>query len=140
MKNVVRAVVAATCLVVAGCANDGPTAGPAESPTGLVNSPDAGGSRPGASPPIVNIVAADNRFDPVLIEVAPGTEVVWENRGRNEHDLLSEFAFGAVAADFQPGEEYRHVFTEPGEYPYYCTIHGTQEVGMIGVIVVTDTA
>jgi plastocyanin len=32
------------------------------------------------------------------------------------------------------------VFTEPGEYPYHCTIHGTTTVGMIGTVVVTDQA
>jgi plastocyanin len=32
---------------------------------------------------------------------------------------------------------YSHVFTEPGEYPYYCTAHGTKTRGMIGKIVVT---
>ena len=45
-----------------------------------------------------------------------------------------------AAADFQPGDEYRYVFTEPGEYPYHCTIHGTHDIGMIGTVVVTDTA
>jgi plastocyanin len=38
--------------------------------------------------------------------------------------------------EFQPGDEYRHVFSEPGEYRYYCTIHGTAEVGMVGTVVV----
>lgn len=90
----------------------------------------------------MTVIAADNRFDPVRIEVAPGTEVVWVNRGRNDHDLTSdsEAEFGAVAADFKPGDEYRFVFAEPGEYPYHCKIHGTSEIGMIGTIVVTEPA
>ena len=73
--------------------------------------------------------------------IAPGTEVVWVNRGRNEHDLISDssMAFGAVAANFAPGDEYRFVFTEPGEFPYHCTIHGTSEIGMVGTIVVTES-
>jgi plastocyanin len=88
----------------------------------------------------VTVQAIDNTFRPDRIEVAPGTEVVWVNRGRNDHDLFAELGFGVTAAEFKPGDEYRHVFTEPGEYPYYCTIHGTPDVGMTGTIVVTDTA
>jgi plastocyanin len=90
----------------------------------------------------VTVIAADNRFEPQDLEIAPGTEVVWVNRGRLDHDLISDSAteFGAVAADFKPGDEYRFVFTEPGEYPYHCTIHGTAEIGMIGTIVVTEAA
>jgi plastocyanin len=29
------------------------------------------------------------------------------------------------------------VFTEPGIYAYYCSIHGTDVVGMVGSITVT---
>ena len=85
----------------------------------------------------MTVVAADNRFDPIRIEIAPGTEVVWVNQGRNDHDLMTDFGFGVTANEFHPGDEYRHVFTEPGEFPYYCTIHGTADFGMIGTVVVT---
>ncbi len=88
----------------------------------------------------VTVQAIDNTFRPDRIEIAPGTEVVWVNRGRNDHDLMTDLGFGVTAAEFGPGDEYRHVFTEPGEYPYYCTIHGTPDVGMTGTVVVTDTA
>ena len=30
------------------------------------------------------------------------------------------------------------VFDEPGEYPYYCTLHGTETAGMVGTIRVVD--
>jgi plastocyanin len=140
VKSLIRAVavVAAACALTAGCADDGPSpveAGEQPGPT------DAVGSSVVATE-TVTVQAIDNTFRPDRIEIAPGTEVVWVNRGRNEHDLLSDsdLEFGAVAADFQPGDEYRYVFTEPGEYPYHCTIHGTHEIGMTGTVVVTDTA
>jgi plastocyanin len=140
VKSVIRAVavVAAAGALATGCADDGP------SPVEAVEQPgptDAMGSSV-APAETVTVQAIDNTFRPDRIEVAPGTEVVWVNGGRNEHDLLSDsdLEFGAVAADFQPGDEYRYVFTEPGEYPYHCTIHGTTTVGMIGTVVVTDQA
>lgn len=93
---------------------------------------------------VVPVIALDNSFRPQTVEAKVGDEVVWENRGRNEHDVLSiegtladGTAWGVTVDDFQPGDIYAHVFTEPGEYRYYCTIHGSSEVGMIGTVVVT---
>jgi plastocyanin len=129
------AAVVAACAVVAGCANDGPRPFQEGQPVGS--------AVPSLSAPptvTVTVQAIDNSFRPDRVEIAPGTEVVWVNRGRNDHDVLSDFDFGVAAADFRPGDEYRYVFTEPGEYPYYCTIHGTPEIGMVGTIVVTDAA
>jgi plastocyanin len=120
VKRAFRVVVVTASLVATGCANDGP--------------PKAAPAEP------VTVQAADNRFDPERIEVAPGTEVIWVNNGRNDHDIVTDLGFGVVSSEFKPGDEYRHVFTEPGEYPYYCTIHGTADIGMIGTVVVTDTA
>jgi plastocyanin len=142
--------VAAT--VLAACADDGPQPLDAAQPerTGSTPAPRstpapaptpdtaADGSEPAGQ--TVTVQSIDNTFRPDRIEVAPGTEVVWVNRGRNEHDIASDSGFGVAAADFQPGDEYRHVFTEPGEYPYHCTIHGTATVGMMGTVVVTDQA
>ena len=128
--------VAAVSLVATGCADDGPQP---------VQAGQATGSTEPAESPVtpnetVTVQAIDNTFRPDRIEIAPGTEVVWVNGGRNDHDLMTDLGFGVTAAKFGPGAEYRHVFTEPGEYPYYCTIHGTPQVGMIGTVVVTDTA
>ena len=137
VKHTFRAVtvVVAASVFATGCADDGPrpvVAGQPDLPAATVDDTSA---------PVrtVTVEAIDNTFRPDRIEITPGTEVVWVNRGRNDHDLMTEFGFGVTAAAFGPGEEYRHVFTEPGEYPYYCTIHGTPEIGMIGSVVVTDT-
>jgi plastocyanin len=88
----------------------------------------------------VVVLGVDNTFREETIEIEAGTEVLWENRGRNDHNLLpaDEAAdWGAQTDDFLPGDEYAHVFDTPGEYPYYCSIHGTAEVGMIGTVIVT---
>ena len=98
---------------------------------------------PGVEPTgvLVPIAALDNSFRPEVVEVSVGDEVVWENRGINEHDVLflqdSASPFGVEVADFQPGDFYSHVFAEPGEYHYYCSIHGNETVGMVGTVVVT---
>ena len=90
---------------------------------------------------LVPVIGLDNSFRPQVVEVEVGDEVVWENRGINEHDVLfvqdSASPFGVEVADFQPGDFYSHVFTEPGEFHYYCSIHGNETVGMVGTVVVT---
>ncbi|MEZ5298789.1 MAG: plastocyanin/azurin family copper-binding protein [Ilumatobacteraceae bacterium] len=90
---------------------------------------------------LVPVIALDNSFRPEVIEVEVGDEVVWENRGLNEHDVLyvqdSAADFGVEVADFQPGSIYSHVFTEAGEFHYYCSIHGNETVGMVGTVIVT---
>lgn len=87
----------------------------------------------------VEVSAIDNTFRPEEIEVAAGTEVLWTNDGRNVHNVLpvEGEAWGVEVTDFEPGDEYRRRFTEPGTYPYYCSLHGTTEAGMIGTVVVT---
>jgi len=136
------AAVAMTASLLGACNSDGPD-GPDASAEG------AGGLAPAAPPTtvtavqpngvIVNVAALDNHFQPESIEVAVGTEVLWENRGRNEHDVLPADAgeeWGVEKPAFDPGDTYGHVFTTPGTFAYYCSIHGTAKAGMIGTVVV----
>jgi plastocyanin len=92
--------------------------------------------------PSVTVQALDNSFRAQDLTVVAGTEVIWENVGRNDHNVipvgdLEATAWGVLTADFAPKATYAHVFTEPGTYAYYCTIHGTDTAGMIGSITVT---
>lgn len=88
----------------------------------------------------VEVLALDNSFREETIEIEAGTEVVWDNRGRNDHDVLptdESQDWGVEVEAFAPGDTYATIFDTPGEYPYYCSIHGTKDVGMIGTVIVT---
>ena len=87
---------------------------------------------------VVPVVALDNTFRPDVVEIEVGDEVLWENRGLNDHDVLYVDGddWGIEVEGFGPGAAYAHVFTEPGEYRYYCSIHGNETVGMTGTIIV----
>lgn len=87
----------------------------------------------------VHVLALDNTFRPVHIDIAAGTEVIWENRGRNDHDVVPAEAtdWGVTKQDFPPGALYSRVFAEAGEVSYYCSIHGTTTAGMTASITVT---
>jgi plastocyanin len=163
---VVGAPLLATLVMVlglAGCADDANDQAvqarrPAASPWELrrrTTGPDPEGSTsatssPPTTPPVstqsvaptgvvVTVIALDNSFRPAVVEIAVGDEVLWENRGLNEHNVLrvEGGGWGVEVEDFQPGDVYSHVFTEPGEYRYYCSIHGSTDVGMVGTVLVT---
>ena len=88
---------------------------------------------------VVDVVALDNTFRPEQVEIVAGTEIRWENRGRNDHDVVpggDVLDWGVDIAGFAPGDDYSRLFDTPGEYRYFCSIHGTEDVGMIGTIVV----
>lgn len=155
---------ATSLLFAAACADDGPavtTQGGSPPPTSALQpahapesdqEPSAPEQEPSATVGAsVRVQTLDNSFRPEVVEIAVGTEVVWTNDGRNDHDVTpsdatpSEVAdgttaWGVTSADFEPGAEYRHVFDAPGEYPYYCSIHGTPDAGQTGLIIVTAAA
>lgn len=146
----------ALAAVTAACADDGPPqsapAAQAVAPPVTADAPPpettaapatdtamAGSTPVGVGEPVL-VLSRDNTFTPEVIEVPVGTEVVWRNGGRTEHDLYpvdSSLGWGVAPEDFPPGSTFSHVFTEPGEYPYYCTIHGTTTRGMVGTVIVT---
>jgi plastocyanin len=123
------ALAAGAMLLVVGCADDG------DSASASTSSPATSVARTGV---VVSVTALDNTFRPDLIEIDVGDEVLWENRGLNDHDVLYVDGddWGVEVEGFGPGAAYAHVFTEPGEYRYYCSIHGNEIVGMVGTVVV----
>lgn len=89
------------------------------------------------------VLALDNNFIPRDIEVVAGTEVVFTNNGRNDHNVVpaddpGATAWGVLEAGFHPTDVYSRVFDRPGTYVYFCTIHGTKKAGMFGTITVTE--
>jgi len=149
---VVTAIVASALASFSACAPDAPDAAGGATPdeaevaitTTVATVPPNGES--------VTVQVLDNSFRPIDFEIVAGTEVVFDNRGRNEHNILpdtvkndaglaellasdsSPSAWGVASTEFAPGEVFSHVFTAPGVYAYYCSIHGVPGVGMYGVI------
>ena len=85
----------------------------------------------------VTVQARDNNFVAPYIEVKAGTAITFTNRGRNQHDVVpvKAGAFPEIPVDaFDPGQSKTLTFDEPGDYPYYCTLHGNKTKGMVGAI------
>ncbi|WP_436794186.1 cupredoxin domain-containing protein [Actinospongicola halichondriae] len=86
------------------------------------------------------ILAVDNVFDPEDTTVEAGTTITFVNAGRNDHNVIPEdedAEWAIPTQDFGPRGTAEYRFTEPGEYRYFCSIHGTIDVGMVGTITVT---
>lgn len=96
----------------------------------------------GRAKPPIKVEVTDNEYTPVLADVVAGQTIVFTNTGRNPHDIVLSDpkkleGFGISLEKFVPGTSYEFAFDLPGEYRYYCSIHGTQKGGgMAGTIVV----
>jgi len=115
--------------LVAGCGSDG------EEPQSSDAPPDATLLEGDA----VEVKAIDNSWQPEEFRVAGGTEITFVNDGQNDHNLVpeDEGADWAIDGDdFHPGDEVSFTFDDPGVYRFYCSIHGTIDAGMPGVLVV----
>lgn len=85
------------------------------------------------------IVMTDNDFAPAVVRVAPGTEVVWRNAGRNPHTVTADDG-SWDSGDIPPGGEYRRRFGAVGLFRYFCVPHGFRRGrGMAGAVVVGKT-
>ncbi len=96
------------------------------------------------------VVEMDNTMTylPASIRVSVGDVVVWRNGGDIVHTVTADpsraelpesvrLPDGAArfdSGDMVPGSEFRHVFTEPGEYRYFCVPH--ERAGMVGTVIV----
>jgi plastocyanin len=87
---------------------------------------------PADSPPVHGVTAVDAKdlkFLPPAIQVPPGTEVTWRFvDGSVPHDVKGD----GFASRPQSRGTFSHRFTQPGEYPYTCSLHA----GMDGRVVV----
>lgn len=89
---------------------------------------------------VIGVAALDNSFRPQIVEISVGDQVSWENRGMNSHNVLSVAGgdWGVTVEDFESGAVFLHQFTQPGEYHYFCSIHGNESIGMVGTVIVTE--
>src|SRR5210317_2637765 len=94
-------------------------------------------------PQVIRVV--DDEFSPKVIRVEPGTTVIWESGGANDHNVIaSDGSWQAISSDYfeygiiTKGDQYEYTFDEPGVYEYYCPYHGTNNKGMVGTVIVGD--
>jgi plastocyanin len=80
------------------------------------------------------VVTIDNfTFSTPSLTVAPGTRVVWTNRDDIPHTVTAaEDPRGLRSPALDTGETYSRVFSAPGTYHYFCSLHPRMQ----GIVVV----
>ena len=134
----------AVVVLASACGSSAKSTG-SSTPSELKNIVDLRAKATGSYPE-VDVTAVDNNFVPAAIRINPGTTVHWENEGRSPHDIspadpsqsFGAKKFGIDASKFVPHAEYEYRFDKPGVYRYFCRLHGSKDLGMIGEVVVGD--
>ncbi len=80
--------------------------------------------------PMVNF-----EFSPVDLAIAAGTTVEWTNQDNAPHTATADDGTQFKSATLGNGERFSFRFDTPGEYAYYCELHGSPGgIGMAGTI------
>jgi plastocyanin len=84
----------------------------------------------------VRISIGDLVFQPSKITVPAGATVLWENPSGEAHTVTADEAV-FDRPRLEPGETFEQQLTQPGVYPYFCSLHGDRGgEGMAGTIIV----
>ncbi len=112
----------------------------------VVAAAPACGGEAGDAPTEIEML--DNTFSPEIFEVAAGEPVRFVNGGAVPHNAIAldgswstEDAYGDLL--MPSGEAAELVIEQPGEYPFFCSLHATQDAdgnwqGMTGTLVVGE--
>ncbi len=69
-------------------------------------------------------VKIDNfSFGPMTLKVAAGTTVTWTNNDDVPHTVVSEDKTTFRSKALDTGDHFSYTFTNPGTYPYFCSVH-----------------
>jgi plastocyanin len=106
-------------LIILACTAAGCSSSPA---------PSSASAQPAA--PGGNTISIKNfAFEPSTLTVKTGTTVTWVNNDGASHTIVSDTGSTASFSSdpFATGASYTFTFTQPGTYPYHCSIHPTMK-------------
>ncbi|MBS0213721.1 MAG: cupredoxin family copper-binding protein [Proteobacteria bacterium] len=76
-----------------------------------------------ATPTPATTVSIDQfAFAPKEITVHPGTTIVWTNHDQTPHMVMARDK-SFTSAGLDTDDSYRHTFTQPGDFSYFCSMH-----------------
>jgi plastocyanin len=89
------------------------------------------------TPPAVrglyDILIPGREFSPSTLIVPVGAKVTWFNRDGEQHTVTSDSNPKLFNGPINPGGSFSYIFTQSGNFSYYCEPHSDQ---MSGVIIV----
>ena len=112
-------------VIIVGCGSD------SSSSTGDLSGKKFGDEQGKQS---VTVDAVDNNFEAPYITVDTGTTVTFVNQGHNRHNVVWVGDTFKASPLLDRGDSVKVTLKEAGDYPYYCSLHGTPTSGMTGGI------
>lgn len=104
-----------------------PTAPPSQQEVASQHQPATGApAHPGG---VVEVAIRDFFFYPALLSVAPGTTVVWVNKGAHPHTVTA-FDGSFDSGVLMPGEAFALTFGGSGRVRYFCEVHPSMTGGV----------
>lgn len=102
-------------------------------------------SGPGVPLRVVKMRDDEPMYQPSSIQIVSGQTVEWENEGLANHSVSDDPARARDPVDAMrppgvrpfssgsilPGGRFRHTFSEPGSYRYFCPTHEADRVGEV---------
>lgn len=77
-----------------------------------------------ATAPAANQIEIRNfMFMPKTLIVPVGAKVTWVNRDEEPHTVVSANGQFAPSKALDSNDHYATIFSKPGTYTYYCTVH-----------------
>jgi plastocyanin len=69
-------------------------------------------------------------FNPASLTVKVGTTVTWTNQDSAPHTVVADD--GSFASQkFSKGESFNFIFTKPGTFQYFCSVHPSMRATVI---------
>jgi plastocyanin len=81
------------------------------------------GATPASIPPgAIKVVMKNTAYAPPDVTVKVGQTVAWVNEDSSQHDVVAnDGSFKSKLLG--PNEVFTFIFSKPGRFPYYCSIH-----------------
>jgi plastocyanin len=108
-------------------------AAPAEEPASPVEGETSG--LPIGDGETVEVAIEDNAFNPATVNISTGDTVKWTNLDTASHTVVGT-GTNFRSEVLNQGDSYEFLFTDAGNYDYYCSIHPD----MRGTVVVQEKA
>ena len=90
---------------------------------GMVLSFGSAHAAPPADPPEQQVTIHSYKFDAEVLIVTVGTKVTWTNKDEVPHSVMSADKRFTSSPALDTGDKYSYVFTTPGTYEYFCSLH-----------------
>jgi LPXTG-motif cell wall-anchored protein len=97
----------------------------APAPVTVTPEPQAAKNKKAIAKPAASktVTVGDNFFTPDSVTINAGDTVTWKNDGLADHNATADDGSFATG-NMKPGQSRSETFTQAGNVPYYCTLHG----------------